>query len=428
MNIDFESLNQLIDEGTGPDLTDDPVFAQFEQDVEGFLPTRADDYYYSFRAPNADLEVFGKRCLDLLERTRDLRLFVTLAKVCALSGDATSLAQTITLIRRFLEDEWDAVHPAAFSGSFNIRAVSVERLDEFASLVLPLQYAPLVSDRNGNISYRDYAIATGAVIARDEDTQITDADVERTLQRCELETLLAARALTAGLRDDLAAIGLIWSANTEDPPSLTFKRLAPMLGKMADFLEEAAIKRDPSLAEGAAEDEAEGEGGESAEGAEQAATPVGAMAHLGDARAALRAATLYFERFEPSSPALLLARKAEELMGLTFPQLLQQIAPDRVFDTAIQLGGRRNLSLPMEKLTNEFDGIELDRGEEPEPSQTYEAGDRASALTLMSEVGKWYRTCEPSSPIPILLDKARELAAKDFNALLGEITIPEPPS
>ena len=139
---------------------------------------------------------------------------------------------------------------------------------------------------------------------------------------------------------------------------------------------------------------------------------------------ALHAASRYFELCEPSSPAFLLARKAENLVGLTFPQVLQQIAPDRVYDTAIQLGPNRRLPLPMEKLTEEFSYIEVERDENATTEKTFEANDRASAMTLLQEVARWYRAAEPSNPIPLLLDKARELTSKDFAALLSEITVP----
>ena len=438
MDIDFEALRQPVDAegGLGPDLSDDPGFAQFEVDIEGFLPTRADDFYYAFRSPNPDLDRFTKRCLDLLAGSRDLRLIISLAKLAALSGNTAAAAGAVGLVRHFLEESWDNVHPQALSGTYNLRGATVERLDEFASFVLPLQYAPLVSDRSGHVCYRDHAVATGAVIAREEDSEVSLADIERTLSRCEMTNLVTGRDLALGLKQDLAAIGLVWAGNAVDPPSLAFKRLAPMLDKMSLIMEEAVTRRDPSLAHGAAA-AAEPEGGETAEGdphtagapaASAAAAPAastGGIANLTDARAALHAASHYFERREPSSPAFLLARKAEGLVGLTFPQVLQQLAPDRVYDTAIQLGGKRNITLPLEKLTEEFGAMDLDRGDEPEATQNFEAPDRGSALALMGEVAKWYRTHEPSNPIPLLLDKAREMTAKDFAALLSDIAIPE---
>lgn len=440
MEIDFDALKQPVsaEGGPGPDLSDDPGFAEFEADVEGFFPSRADDYYYSFRNGNGEIEGFAARCLALLQRSRDLRLLVTLAKLGALGGNIGTARGAVGLVRHFLEGDWEGIHPTATGSGYNLRGVTVERLDEFAAFVLPLQYAPLISDRNGHLCFRDHAVATGAVTPRDDDTHPTAADIARILERCEIGALVAARDLAAGMQADLVAIGRLWSANCDDPPSLAFRRLAPMLERMTAFLDEAVTERDPSLALGGAAAGAEaveagsgveagGEPAAATEGAAEtaAAKPAGPIMRLADARAALHAASRYFEIYEPSSPAFLLARKAENLVGLTFPQVLQQIAPDRVYDTAIQLGPRRNLPLPLEKLTEEFGEVELERAEETESAAEFDARDRASAMALLAEVARWYRTAEPSNPIPLLLDKARELTSKDFAALLSEIALPE---
>ena len=437
MEIDFDALKEPVsaDGGLGPDLSDDPGFAEFEADVEGFFPSRADDYYYSFRNGNGDIEGFAARCVALLQRSRDLRLLVTLAKLGALGGNIGTARGAVSLVRHFLESDWEGVHPTATGSGYNLRGVTVERLDEFAAFVLPLQYAPLISDRNGHLCFRDHAVATGAVTARDDDTHPVAADIARILERCEIGALAAARDLAAGMAADLVTIGRVWSANCDDPPSLAFRRLAPMLERMTAFLEEAVTERDPSLALGGAAAGTEAPEAEAAAGSEPAAAaegaaetaaakPGGPITRLADARAALHAASRYFEIYEPSSPAFLLARKAENLVGLTFPQVLQQIAPDRVYDTAIQLGPNRRLPLPMEKLTEEFSYIEVERDENATTEKTFEANDRASAMTLLQEVARWYRAAESSNPIPLLLDKARELTSKDFAALLSEITVP----
>lgn len=433
MAIDFEALMAPLsdDAPTGPDLADDPAFAEFEADVEGFFPSRADDYYYSFRAANADLDRFADRCLSLLKRSRDLRLMVVLAKIAALRGDIADTRGALGLIRHALETSWDAIHPQGTASGHVLRGVTVERLDEFASFVLPLQYAALVSDRNGHLSYRDHAVATGAVPPREDDSHPDAGEIARFLERCDLDALATARDQAAGMAADLKAICLAWAANAEDPPSLAFKRLAPLLDAMAAFLDEAVAKRDPGraiAADGSAEaddaaDEATGEDGA------PAPTPSGPPAagridNLADARAALRAAARYFEVYETASPAFLLARKAEGLVGLTFLQVLQQIAPDRVYDTAIQIGPNRRLPLPMEKLTEEFSYIEVEREGTAESDKTFDVHERAGALALLQEVARWYRAAEPANPIPLLLDKARELATKDFAALLTDFALP----
>ncbi|WMS44152.1 type VI secretion system ImpA family N-terminal domain-containing protein [Acuticoccus sp. MNP-M23] len=425
MDIDFTSLAAPLADGSdGPDLGDDPQFAQFEADIEGFLPTKADDFYFGFRKINPDLDTFGARTLALLDRSRDVRLLVALAKIAALQASLPNTAAAMALIRHYLTERWDTVQPEAGESVHILRGVAVERLDEFAAFVLPLQYTPLVSDRNGQVCYRDHAVASGALSEREGDSHPSQSDIERVLARCDLDVLVAARDTAASMVDDLAAITLLWAARDTDPSSLVFRRLAPMLEKMAAFLDGSVANRDPALAKAAPEDETAED--PAAPAADAGATPsIGTVQTLWDAKAALIAASRYFEHNEPSSPAFLLLKKSQALIGLTFPQLIQQIAPDAVYSTAIPLPGRKRISLPMEKLTEEFAYVEVEAAEEQSPTQDYAAPDRASATALLSEVARWYRVSEPSNPIPLLLDKARELMSKDFASLLTELTVPD---
>ncbi|MEO1103430.1 MAG: hypothetical protein AAFW98_06825, partial [Pseudomonadota bacterium] len=282
---------------------------------------------------------------------------------------------------------------------------------------------PLISDRTGNVCTRDLAVAAGTVIAREDDSHPDASEIARIFERCEMDTLLTARDITAAMKENLEAIGLVWVSNAEDPPSLTFKRIAPLLAQMASAMQEALEKRDPSFAATEETEEAH-EGEDAADDSATPAGPVGKVSNVADVKAALAAVRAFYERHEPSSPGYLLVRKATRLVGLTFPQVLEQIAPDKVYATHIQLGPQRAFALPMEKLSEEYSDVDLDPGDDEEPTTTFEAPDRASAIALMSEIGTWYRKNEPSNAIPLLLDRARDLMTKDFNALLNELAMP----
>jgi type VI secretion system protein ImpA len=54
-----------------------------------------------------------------------------------------------------------------------------------------------------------------------------------------------------------------------------------------------------------------------------------------------------------------------------------------------------------------------------------EAHTRQDAIVLLEEVGAYYRAMEPSSPIPLLTDRARGLVERDFLYLLKDL-LPEP--
>ena len=50
-----------------------------------------------------------------------------------------------------------------------------------------------------------------------------------------------------------------------------------------------------------------------------------------------------------------------------------------------------------------------------------EASTRQEAVTLLDEVGEFYRAIEPSSPIPLFTDRARSLVERDFMGLLKDL-------
>jgi type VI secretion system protein ImpA len=49
---------------------------------------------------------------------------------------------------------------------------------------------------------------------------------------------------------------------------------------------------------------------------------------------------------------------------------------------------------------------------------TFEIQNRSQALALLEQVGNYLRSAEPSSPIPYLVDRARDLAHRDFLSVL----------
>jgi type VI secretion system protein ImpA len=49
---------------------------------------------------------------------------------------------------------------------------------------------------------------------------------------------------------------------------------------------------------------------------------------------------------------------------------------------------------------------------------------RGQALGLLDQVAAYFRNVEPSSPVPFLIDRARELAQRDFLSLLRDV-LPE---
>jgi type VI secretion system protein ImpA len=48
------------------------------------------------------------------------------------------------------------------------------------------------------------------------------------------------------------------------------------------------------------------------------------------------------------------------------------------------------------------------------------AATRQQAFALMEQVAAYYRITEPTSPIPVIVERARDLAGRDFMSLLKD--------
>jgi type VI secretion system protein ImpA len=158
-----------------------------------------------------------------------------------------------------------------------------------------------------------------------------------------------------------------------------------------------------------------GEGGE----APAAAVVAGRVTTQAAARAALEVTEGYFAVSEPSSPARLLLRQARDLMGLSFDEVLQRLAPQRLADPLVRLGSIGDVAITVEALAGTAgDAMEsVDGSEVPD----FSVSTRQEANALITDVAAWYRKAEPSSPIPVLLDRATELSTMDFPKLMKEL-------
>ena len=93
-----------------------------------------------------------------------------------------------------LAERWDEVHPRAEGGDFAARMAALESVDALPTVVMPLQFSPLIDHRRfGPISYRSYMLATAEVPAREGEESIDLASVDKALIETELPTLVERR-------------------------------------------------------------------------------------------------------------------------------------------------------------------------------------------------------------------------------------------
>jgi type VI secretion system protein ImpA len=427
--MDIASLISPISEGEpcGPDLdlASDPDYMNFVASAEGLFPASffSDPEGRPFDRTSINFMAELAAIKPLLARTRDIRLLIILAKFYILNRDLEGFAIAIHAIRELLSERWDDVHPRGDNGVFSARMAAIDTLDDLVPIIFPLQYAPLVRDpRIGDVSYRTYMIANGEVPARDGEDAHDLTTFEGAMDRVEMSQIVRTLAQIDALRTALVDIRHVSTERAGFEYAAKLERLPELVDKIHSLLNGVVAKRDPSAA---LETEPAGKGAEPAADAPAALCEVRSLADVADALAAVAE---YFSRREPSNPALLLVRQAEQLMGKSFFEVMQVLVPTYVGQAAFHIGTDQTLQLPLQRLSelgfpsapSSVDG----EGDGTSPRRRMEANTRAEALRLLEQTTTYYRTAEPSSPLPHLIDRARELSGRDFLTLLKHV-LPE---
>ncbi|KRA53075.1 ImpA family type VI secretion system protein [Devosia sp. Root635] len=433
------SLHEPVSESapSGPDLdeTGDEAYAEYMMLAGARLPDR----FFSNEGNGSNRDVpFDRSRVDigaeteaidaLLERTRDVRLLVLEARFQALSGSFRGFADSLQDLAEMVDRFWDSVHPAPEGDDFTRRTNAIEELENQVHVILPLTFAPIVGSGGGATSYRSYMLATERARPREEEPVPTlDAVTEGLSSPRNTEQATIAATAVSDAVAALNAIQAMFRSKAGHASVPSFERQLKLLGDITALLAELRPDLVPS---GAAE--AAGPGADIAGPAPvQAAPTVGAVriATQSEASSALRAIEDYFQTREPSAPALILVHQARMLFGKPLVSVLEALLPDAATVIALRFDGAGQFDIGFDQMRSVTDdaavaGAAASEAEQAPDGTVFSAESRSDATALMLGVEGFYRLVEPSSPIPLLLSKARALLNKDFSALLGELLPP----
>lgn len=420
--VELETRTAPIDDALpcGRDLEaeDDDAFLNFMSASEMSLPDQyfVEDhegtrkpFFTDERFKDVNLDVSIASANQFLKRTHDLRLLCLLAKIEIFNRRTVDFQLTLETIAIMLERYWETLHPGPASG---LRTGILERLNEHYTVVTALNNAPLFrSQRFGVVSWQSYqaVVREGGGNREGADTSSTDRVM---IKECEINPspIEATQAIFKSLAQAIARIGAACTGLPDGPPNL--QRLAEAVTRIRGLLD----RINPPV---------------HAEGTELVATEPGEeFGNVGDATSfettahavqALAVATRYIGETEPSSPALLLLRQAQAMVGKSFLDTLAMLLPDQVRRATVNVASLPIFSLPLTQLDGKgrASDEQVDDPEDSTPlSPLPRIGSRSEAFALLDRVGAYYRAVEPSSPIPLLLQAAHDFAGKDFLSLI----------
>ncbi len=435
-------LEPLSDEEPcGPDLDEegDDDFINYTFGAEDRLPTRFFDADSGapFDKSTVDLKSEIKQIAKLLETSRDLRLLSLDARFHCLSGNIIGFSEAIQASAQLIEKFWENIHPIGTDDNFFMRQNILETLSSRITVLLPLQFAALVNDkRNGNITFRQHAISLGEVEPREGETTLDSGAIAAALSNEEnSEQLVIMHGSIAEAVKSLESIRNSFIENSGFEYAPMFDDLTEELARYNKLLETGQ----PSLA-GEIDTDSDDEATDSASEATDSPTPKkaaiptslsdGTKILVSDQSSAVRAlagAETYFATFEPSAPALILVHQARVLVGKPLVEALQALLPEIATSAMIKLDSDSKFEINMarmqelsQKATASSSGENAFVGpKQAEPE--FNAQTRIDATALILAVEGYYRSSESSSPIPLLLSKARDYLSRDFNAIIKDI-------
>lgn len=410
-------------EPCGPDLEGDNEFEAILESVAGKLPASYFDFINPDKAldlkPGFNLKDELAPLLGLLKKTHDLRILVAAARMCILGGDFIGFGDAISAMSRLLSGRWADAHPhATEDGDVSIRESHLSLLTDRATVIFPLQFAPLdVTKRFGAVSFRAQLVASKAISPRAKETVLDEAAIRDALLRSDnFETIKAKCAGLSAIDADLKQIRTAFIENAGYERAPDFGELLKTVTPIREFLQGIIEEREPpAAAEPAAEEQAPGDD------TGPAAPPRGVVAlqSMAEAEAALAAIEAYFSGTEPSNPAGLLVRQAQQLIGKSFIETMLIISPALAEKAVIKIGVDVALTITAAQMK-----ALAQQGAKP-PAAAAAArptiASRGEAIAWMEAVEKHFQRNEPSSPVPLLLARARTYTGKDFAMLMKEM-------
>ncbi len=357
----------------GPDLEleGDPEFMRFQAQIEGVLPAS----FLSFDRKDAGLAGHVAAAGALLKRSADIRVLCDVAKIFILDRDLGSFSTCIEALAAWIGERWDNLHPALLDGDPVMRKIALRSLDDNPHTVMPLQVAPLFKSRRlGAMTLRSFLLADGTVKPRagfeddgDEAERVpTAGDLASAIKDADTAEVMQARDNAHRLAAALDAIETLCDERSGQYGAVRLPLLKATVAQLVAVLDKTAAIKDPSLVVSTPPSE-EGQG-------DTDAAYVHVPGHTGNITSpkglvmALQAAALYFARHEPSSPVRMLLAQSEALIGKSFYDALNALAPELVMQAMIRPARELSLSLPLERLAALLPEIVEEADDEPDPS------------------------------------------------------------
>ncbi len=352
-STDVDTLLKPISESEpcGPDLRHDGRYMQVVRDAEG----KSEDPFTNTPAEDPNWREVRDGCVELLAKSRDLRLGVLLAVSEAKLDGYVGLERGLRFVRGCVETYWDSVHPQLDPEDnndplmrANILSAMCSPIGTYGDTVKFLERVralPLCESRQlGRYSLEDFALASGA-LTLPEGSARTKPElnlIEAALAETDLEQLQSTLGAVEKSLEHAKGIDSAFNGKVKTDQGIDCSGLIKMLGDgLAHLKRHVALKTGQPVEGDGSGGGGAGAGGSSGGGAGGANgggggggggsfSISGEVRTAAEAVVALEAVCRYYEQREPSSPVALIVQCAKQCVNKDFLTLTGIVKPEYV--------------------------------------------------------------------------------------------------
>jgi type VI secretion system protein ImpA len=310
----------------GPDLEFDPQFREVEEAASG----RPEAEYGAtlVAAVLPDWKLTDALCVELLSRSRDLRIVAQLSRARLAIDGVTGLADGLALARWLIEDQWEHVHPQPDADDNNDPTARINALAAFVDstgLLADLYDTPLL-DHSRSVTLREWSYASGEVIAPEHRTVLSIAEIEAAIASSIDAAARTETALNAAVVH-VTRIEAVLTERVGAAQALDLGALKMLLQRAGALIGDCLAKLGVNTSE-RAQGDISMRSAETTTETEALTEPAGHLNSRSDVIAMLDWLCAYYARHEPSSPVPLLLGRARGLVDKSFIDLVMDLAPE----------------------------------------------------------------------------------------------------
>jgi type VI secretion system protein ImpA len=347
--IPIDSLLTPIrdDAPCGDDPSDSGLLFELETLIQGKPETQFS------AAEEPDWAALNARALEVVDRTKDLRVAGILASAMLRTQGLDGFASGVKLIRGYVENFWESVHPLLDATENDDPSERLNALSNLAAplgtdgdllrIIVGLRKTHLLSGpRVGRFSLEHYLTVKGHL---EWPENAGDAPSAALLDAAVQDAGPEAVAKTAGaaqqLLEDLAAIEGVFKSKAGPSLYPSFEPLRRELRHVVTWLGGSA-KTDAGAAPAVEASIVEiGAAGGNARATEAGDSISGTVRNRADVLRALDAIIAYYQAQEPSSPVPYILGRVKRIVPMNFMELITELTPEAM-DRIIALTGPVN--------------------------------------------------------------------------------------